>query len=141
MKAFLRGIGVSVQKLNRVLQIIRRQPVDRGLSRLKVCRKSLAEPVYKLLSSAVANSRYQGVEGPLYVDIAIAGRGSYSKRVSFRGRGKTDVIRRPSSHASIFLAKGKPTIDPTRKNKDWSRFSKKHKENTPNAKSLDKIVV
>ena len=46
----------SAQKLNLVAQMIRGRKVEDALNILKFCPKGMAEPVYKVLASAIANA-------------------------------------------------------------------------------------
>jgi len=106
-RAVLRYSHVSPTKVRQVLGLIRGIDVDEARDRLRFCERGPAEPVRKLLDSAVANAEHNNNLPPdeLYVVRAWADEGPTQKRMRPRARGRGVQIRKRTSHVTIVVAR------------------------------------
>jgi large subunit ribosomal protein L22 len=107
-QAKLRYSTVTPMKARRIIDLVRGLPADEALSVLKFTPQSAAEPVYKVLESAVANARYtaglrnERVEvEDLVVSAAYVDEGPTQKRFRPRAQGRAYRIRKRTSHITI----------------------------------------
>ena len=106
-RAVLRYLPVTPNKIRAVLGLIRGIHVDEARDRLRFCDRGAAEPVIKLLDSAVANAANND-ELPadeLFVIRAFANEGPTQKRLRRRARGRGVTIFKRSSHVTIVVAR------------------------------------
>ena len=95
----------SAQKLNLVAQLIRGRKVGDALNILKFSTKGMAEPVYKVLASAIANAENNhnlDVDN-LVVAEASVGKSISLKRFATRARGKSTRIVKPFSRIRVVV--------------------------------------
>ncbi len=87
-RAVLRHGRVSAYKARQVLDLIRGQDADRAAEILATCDRGVAEPIGKVLASAVANAVHNdGMDAEdLYVSACYADEGSTLKRWRPRAR-------------------------------------------------------
>jgi large subunit ribosomal protein L22 len=110
VKAVARHIAISPQKVRLVVDAVRGKNAQKALDTLRYMPQKAAEPVYKLIQSAVANAEQNfGLEiDELFVHRIFADEGPrhrlrpYGGRFGARGRFKP-VMRR-SSHITVILA-------------------------------------
>ena len=109
VKAVTKHIGIGTRKMRLVVDTIRGMGAQEALDTLRFMPQRSAEPVYKLIESAVANaeenyglevdellvSRIFADEGPRHRKAPYGGR--------FAGRGRFRPIVRRSSHITVFL--------------------------------------
>ncbi|MBS1250336.1 MAG: 50S ribosomal protein L22 [Chloroflexi bacterium] len=105
IKAKLRHVPVSAQKARLVVDLVRGKDVVDALDMLQFVTKKAAQPVSKLISSAIANAennfglnRYD-----LYIHKIVADEGPTRKWRRFGARGRVKPRLRRSSHISISL--------------------------------------
>jgi len=106
VKARLRHLQASPQKVRLVVDLIRGKDVEEAATILRLIRKSAARPVAKLLRSAVANAenREQSVDvGKLYVKEAFVDGGPALKRIRANTMGRAFRILKRQSHVTITL--------------------------------------
>ena len=105
-----RHIPISTRKVRLVVDAIRGKPADEALEMLRYMPQRAAEPVYKLVLSAVANAEENyGLEiDELYVSRIFADEGPRHRKAPyggrFAGRGRFRPIMRRSSHITVVLA-------------------------------------
>lgn len=105
-----RFIPISTQKMRLVVDAVRGKGADEALDTLRFMPQSGAEPVYKLIESAVANAEQNfGLEiDELYVSRIFADEGPRHRKAPyggrFAGRGRFRPIVRRSSHITVVLA-------------------------------------
>ena len=95
----------SAQKLNLVAQLIRGRKVGDALNILKFSPKGMAEPVYKVLASAIAkaeNNHNLDVDA-LIVAEASVGKSISLKRFATRARGRSTRIVKPFSRIRVVV--------------------------------------
>ncbi len=95
----------SAQKLNLVAQLIRGRKVGDALNILKFSPKGMAEPVYKVLASAVANAEnnHNLDVDSLIVAEASVGKSISLKRFATRARGRSTRIVKPFSRIRVVV--------------------------------------
>jgi large subunit ribosomal protein L22 len=110
VKASARHIQISPQKVRLVVDVVRGKDAGEALDVLRFMPQKAAEPVFKLIQSAVANAEQNfGLEmDELYVSRIFADEGP-RRRLSpyggrFGARGRFKPILRRSSHITVVLA-------------------------------------
>ncbi len=105
-KVVLKNLRTSPQKLNLVLQMIRRKKADKAISILQFSRKRISKDVEKALRSVISNAEnnHSLDIDKLYVKEAFVGKGIVMKRFHARARGRGARILKPFSHLTIILS-------------------------------------
>lgn len=109
VKAVVRHIPMSTQKVRLVVNAVRGMGAPQALDALRFMPQAAAEPVFKLISSAVANAEENyGLEmDELVVSEIWADEGPRHRKAPhggrFAGRGRFRPIVRRSSHISVVL--------------------------------------
>jgi large subunit ribosomal protein L22 len=104
-RAHLRFLSISAQKVRLVVDLIRGKNANDALEMLRFVPNRAAEPVRKLLTSAVANAEENfGVSrDDLFVATIFADEAPTRKWRRFGARGRFKPILRRSSHITIVL--------------------------------------
>jgi len=107
-KAILRGVRISPQKVRLVVDVVRGKPVDLALAILRNMPQKAAGEVARTIKSAAANAENNMKMSPedLVVKTIFADEGPAMKRMSFRARGRANVIRKRSSHITVIVDDG-----------------------------------
>ncbi|MCL2022861.1 MAG: 50S ribosomal protein L22 [Oscillospiraceae bacterium] len=107
-KASATYIRMSPRKVKIVLDLIRNLPCEKALAVLKFTPNIAAEPVLKVLVSAMANAEENHNMFPedLYVSECFVGQGPTLKRVHARARGRSDRILKKTSHIYLAVSDG-----------------------------------
>ena len=109
VKAVAKHIAIGTRKIRLVADVVRGKGAQEALDTLRFMPQGSAEPIYKLIESAVANaeenyglevdellvSRIFADEGPRHRKAPYGGR--------FAGRGRFRPIVRRSSHITVVL--------------------------------------
>ena len=102
---------VSPQKARLVLDLIKGRRVEDALNTLTFTKKRVAEPIHKLLRSAVENANYLSQEKGMDVDVdnlfvlrAVANDGPRMKRIRPAPMGRAYRYQRRMSHIEIAIA-------------------------------------
>lgn len=103
--AKLNYLRMSPSKVRLVLDEIRGKKVDDAIAILSLSEKVAAEPILKLLNSAIANAENNlGMNrDELYVAETYANEGPTLKRIRPRAMGRATRIRKRTSHVTIIL--------------------------------------
>ncbi len=103
--ATARYIRISSRKVKVVIDLIRGKSVDDAEAILLYTPKAAAEPVLKLLRSAIANAEnnLELSRDNLYVAEIYANQGPTLKRYRARARGSAFHIRKRTSHITVIL--------------------------------------
>lgn len=110
IKAKLRYLQITPQKVRLVVDAVRGKNAQEALDTLRFMPQRAAEPVYKLIASAVANAEQNfGLEADeLYVSKIFADDGPRHRKAPyggrFAGRGRFRPIIKRSSHVTVILA-------------------------------------
>ncbi|ADK69915.1 50S ribosomal protein L22 [Mycoplasma mycoides subsp. mycoides] len=105
-KAKLSMIRISPRKMRLVADTIRNKAVLVAVATLKNLNKDAAEPILKLLNSAVANAvNNNGMEADkLYVKTIFVNEGPTLKRFRPRAHGRAYEIFKRTSHVVIVVS-------------------------------------
>ncbi|MEV8337123.1 50S ribosomal protein L22 [Leucobacter sp. NPDC077196] len=108
--ARLRHIRITPQKARRVIDLVRGKNAQEALAILKFAPQAAAEPIFKLVASAIANARVKADkenlrlnEDELVVARAFVDEGATLKRFRPRAQGRAFRINKRTSHITIVL--------------------------------------
>ena len=109
VKAVAKHIAIGTQKVRLVADVVRGKGAQEALDTLRFMPHKSAEPIYKLIESAVANAEENyGLEvDELLVSSIYADEGPRHRKAPyggrFAGRGRFRPIVRRSSHITVVL--------------------------------------
>ena len=110
-KAQARFVRVTPQKARRVVDTIRGKGASDVITQLRFAPQSAAEPVRKLVESAIANARVKADqaserfdEGDLVIAEAFVDEGPSLKRFRPRAHGRASRILKRTSHITVIVA-------------------------------------
>ena len=106
VKAHSRYIRQSPYKVRRVLDLVRGLPVEEAEHVLRLTPRAAADPIAKVLKSAVANAEHNHAldADELVVAVAFADEGPTLKRFRPRARGRASKINKRTSHITIVVS-------------------------------------
>ena len=106
VKATAKYVRVSPTKVRQLTRLIAGEHVDEAKRILQFADKGAAEPLLKVLNSAIANAENNDDLDPdeLYVDQAFADEGPTLKRYQPRALGRAYRIRKRTSHITVVVA-------------------------------------
>lgn len=104
-RAHLRYIRIAPRKVQIVLDLIRKQPVDKALAILRHTPKAASEHLEKLLNSAIANgeNNHGMNKNGMYVAECFVSPGPILKRIRPRAQGRAFRILKRTSHITLVL--------------------------------------
>jgi large subunit ribosomal protein L22 len=105
IRAQAKNIGVSPQKVRLVIDMVRGKDVQEAIEILRYVNKRSAQPISKLLYSAMSNAEENfGISrNDLYIHTIYADVGPTRKWRRFGARGRFKPWLRRSSHISVVL--------------------------------------
>lgn len=105
IRAYLRFLPISAQKVRLIVDLVRGKDANDALDLLRFVPNRAAQPVLKLLKSAVANAEENfGISrDDLYVETIFADEAPTRKWRRFGARGRFKPILRRSSHVTVVL--------------------------------------
>ncbi len=105
IRAKLSNLDTSAQKARLVVDLVRGKPVLEVLNILKFTPNKAAEPVRKLVQSAMANSEenFGVAREDLYIYKIFADEAPTRKWRAFGARGRFKPILRRRSHVTVIL--------------------------------------
>ncbi len=105
IRAQIRYLSVSAQKVRLVVDLVRGKDANKAMDILRYAPQAAAQPVSKLLASAVANAEENfGVSrDDLYVAKIYADEAPTRKWRRFGARGRFKPILRRTSHVTVIL--------------------------------------
>ncbi|TFH37747.1 MAG: 50S ribosomal protein L22 [Anaerolineales bacterium] len=103
--AKVRYVSIAPQKVRLVLDLVRGKPVNEAMLTLRFLHKAAAQPVYKLIRSAVANAEENlGLNrDDLMVHSIFADQGPTRNWRRFGARGRFKPLRKRASHITVIL--------------------------------------
>lgn len=106
VRATAKFVGTGPRKISLVAELIRGERASRAVQVLKLSGKRAADPVGKVLESAIANAEhnYDLRRGDLAVEAVFVGPGPTIKRFRPRARGSAAAIRKRSSQITVILS-------------------------------------
>lgn len=109
--ARVRHIRITPQKARRVVDLVRGKNAQEALAILKFAPQAAAEPVFKLVASAIANARVKADkenlrlnEDELVIARAFVDEGATLKRFRPRAQGRAFRINKRTSHITVVVA-------------------------------------
>ena len=104
-KAKLSYARISPRKVSVVLDLIRKQPLDKALAILQYTPKAACEPLLKLVNSAAANAEnnHNMDKDNLFVAECYVTEGPTLKRILPKDHGKAFRILKRTSHITVVL--------------------------------------
>ena len=104
-RAYLKYARISPRKVQIVLDLIRKQPVDKAMAILKNTPKAACEDLQKLLKSAMANAEnnHNVDVSRLYVAQCFVSPGPILKRIRPRAQGRAFRVLKRTSHVTLVL--------------------------------------
>lgn len=104
-RAILRYARVSPTKVRRVASLIKGSKAGEAIIRLSFLPHAPARIIKKVLKSAMANAEQKKVADPESMRITkiLVDDGPAMKRVLPRAMGRANIIKKRTSHISIFL--------------------------------------
>ncbi|MDP2944659.1 MAG: 50S ribosomal protein L22 [bacterium] len=117
VKSSLNHLRMSPRKIRLVIDVIRQMPVATALDQLRFINKLAAEPIAKLIKSAIANGEntYSLKRDNLYIKEIRSDEGVMLKRWMPRAHGRATSIRKRGCHLSLVLAEIKAGDQPEKK--------------------------
>jgi large subunit ribosomal protein L22 len=110
-KAQARFVRVTPQKARRVIDTIRGKGASDVITQLRFAPQAAAEPVRKLVESAIANARVKADqaserfdEGDFVIAEAFVDEGPSLKRFRPRAQGRASRILKRTSHITVIVA-------------------------------------
>lgn len=105
VRAEIRHVWQSAQKVRLVVDHVRGMDATRAMGVLNTMPQAAAEPVRKVISSAVANAENNFGMAPedLYIAVISADEGPTRRWRRFGARGRFKPIRKRSSHIVVIL--------------------------------------
>src|SRR5215207_7687954 len=109
-RAQARYVRVTPMKARRVVDLIRGMPADEAAAVLRFAPQAAAEPVRKVLGSAMANAENkEGVPAEsLYVAQAYVDEGPTIKRFRPRAQGRAYRVNKRTSHITVVVEERAP---------------------------------
>ena len=128
MKAFLKNYRQSPRKVRLVAGLVKGKRVADAIAELDFLAKRAGAPIKKLLLSAVANAKQQGIEVEnLFIKELRVDKGIVMKRMMPAAMGSGHRINKRTSHLNILLAEKVAKIIQVKKSKA-EKISKVKKE-------------
>lgn len=106
VRATAKYVRMAPRKVRLVVDQIRNKPIDRALEMLQFSTHAAAEPVAKVLRSAVANAENNNGlrQNDLVIKAAYVDEGPTLKRFRPRAKGSASRINKRTSHITIVVA-------------------------------------
>jgi large subunit ribosomal protein L22 len=103
--ATARYVRMTPMKCRRVIDLVRGMPVDQALDVLRFDTHAASEPIYKVVSSAVANATNNKSldQRDLFIAQAYVDEGPTLKRFRPRAQGRAYRIRKRTSHITVVV--------------------------------------
>ena len=107
----LRNLRIAPRKTRLVADAVRNKSVDEAQGILNFMIKKAAQPLLKLLKSALANAKnnFQLDSANLYISKITVDEGTKFKRWMPRARGQASEIQKKTSHVTLVLSERKKT--------------------------------
>lgn len=130
VSAKLTNLRISPRKVRLVAGLIRGLKVGEAQKQLNFLGKRSADPILKLLNSAIANAKNNAKmsEGDLVVSEIFVDGGPVLKRHMPRAFGRAFAIRKRTSHITLILADKAGVKKETKKTKEAKREESEKEE-------------
>lgn len=118
-KAQARFVRITPRKVRRVIDVIRGQRAQEAIDVLRFAPQGAAQPVLKLVESAIANAQYAAEqngeafdEEALVISQVYADEGPTMKRIQPRAQGRANRILKRTSHITVVVS---DEVEPTKR--------------------------
>lgn len=103
--AIARHVRMSASKCRRVVDMVRGMDATEAVAMLRFAPQAAAEPVRKVISSAMANAEQtEGLRGPdLYISQAFVDEGVTMRRIRPRAKGSASRILKRGAHITVVV--------------------------------------
>lgn len=103
--AIARHVRMTPMKVRRVVDVVRGMPAEDAVDVLRFAPQAAAEPVLKVLKSAIANAAetHNLRSNELYISKAFVDEGMTLKRIRPRAKGSASRILKRGSHITIVV--------------------------------------
>ena len=144
--AQLNNLRIAPRKSRQVIDLIRGKNVVQAKSLLDFTIKRAADPLLKLLNSAVAaaEKNHQLKESDLYIAKATVDEGPTLKRMQPESRGRSFPIMKRTSHITLILKEINLVVKPAKKEvkKETTEMKKsKIKDQNGSSKSKNHKII
>ncbi len=104
-RAILRYGRISPRKLREIAGMVRGQPVNEAITRLKLTPRKGADMIAKVIQSAAANAadRHGADVDSLRVRTLLVDEGPRLKRFTPRAQGRASPIKKRTSHITVVV--------------------------------------
>ncbi|MDD5098647.1 MAG: 50S ribosomal protein L22 [Candidatus Pacebacteria bacterium] len=123
----LSHLHISPRKARLVADLVRGKGAEEAQTILNFTIKKSADPMLKLLNSAIANAKTtKNIEAKdLYISKVLVNEGPIGKRLFPRAKGRGDIIKKRTSHIVLVLDARKEEVKKETKKKDKKVVDKK----------------
>lgn len=131
IQAKLSDVRIAPRKVRLIAAVVRNMTAEAAIDQLSFLPRKSAEPIRKLLLSAVANAEHNAKvkKEDLIIERLIVSKGSTLKRWQPRAQGRATPIHKKCSHVTVVLKeKAKPIVTKKsmpKKNKNLIKKDKK----------------
>lgn len=103
--AIAKNIKITPRKLRLVVDSVKKNNLQTALSALSVMNKRAANPLKKIIESAIANavSNFKADKGKLAIKDIMVTEGTSMKRFHFAARGRVRPYKKRTSHIRVIL--------------------------------------
>ena len=117
VKAFARGVHISPRKVRLVANLVKSLPVYEAIVQLEFMTKRSANPIKKLIDSAIANAEHNFQVEPdrLFVKNLTVDGGQVFMRYEPRAQGRAFPVRKRTSHLNLILGVAKQAFKSRKK--------------------------
>ena len=140
-QAKLHYLKISPRKVRLVVDLIRGKKVEEAQNILRFTQKRATLPLLKLLNQALSNAANNNSvvnEDNIFISKIFVDVGPVAKRRFPRARGKSDVIRKRTSHVTIILDEINKAVKDVTKSKKIKTV--KDKNQTKKVKPKKKVI-
>lgn len=143
VKVQLNNLRVAPRKSRQVIDLIRGKNVVDARALLEFTIKRTAEPLLKLLNSAIASAErnHQVKDSDLYIATVTVDEGPTLKRMQPESRGRGFPIMKRTSHITIILKEINPVVKKSAKAKKEEAITKAEKPEKEEKKEAKKKVT
>jgi len=119
VKAQLNNLRISPRKVRAVVNLVKGKNVDQAIHQLEYFVRKPADPVRKLINSAIANAEnnFNMVRENLFIKSLIVNEGVKLKRFRAKGFGRASSIQKKTSHINLILEEHTPGLKREKKAK------------------------
>lgn len=106
VKAYAKSIHMSARKVRLVADMIRGKKATEAATLLKFVKRAAAEPMFKVLKSAMANAEHNAKldSESLWIKSVLVDNAGFLKRSRPRAMGRTGTIHKHLAHITLVVS-------------------------------------